>query len=105
VECANVAKGLDDAILPPVSKMPRDAYGLTRRELEVVGRLAAGFTNREIAGDLAISGETVKRHLRHIFDKLGASNRLEVALFAVHHGLIDRVELEPASTRARNGRR
>ncbi|MGO9272024.1 MAG: response regulator transcription factor [Terriglobia bacterium] len=55
-----------------------------------MSKLVEGRTGRRIADDLGISGETVKRHLANIFDKLGVSSRLEVALFAVHHQLIDR---------------
>jgi LuxR family transcriptional regulator, maltose regulon positive regulatory protein len=50
---------------------------LTRRELEVLGFVAAGHPNREIAGELVVTLETVKKHLSHIFDKLGAANRSE----------------------------
>jgi two-component system nitrate/nitrite response regulator NarL len=63
-------------------------FGLTRRELEVVGLVAAGFTNREIAVKHGLSEDTIKHHLTNIFDKTGASNRLELALFAVHHQLV-----------------
>jgi LuxR family transcriptional regulator, maltose regulon positive regulatory protein len=50
---------------------------LTRRELEVLGFVAAGRPNREIAGELVVTLDTVKKHLSHIFDKLGAANRSE----------------------------
>jgi LuxR family maltose regulon positive regulatory protein len=50
---------------------------LTRRELEVLGLVAAGRPNREIADELVVTLETVKKHLSHIFDKLGAANRTE----------------------------
>jgi two-component system nitrate/nitrite response regulator NarL len=64
-------------------------FGLTARELEVTGAVVAGFRNREIAQKLSLSEETVKHHLSNIFAKVGASNRLELALFAVHHRLLD----------------
>jgi two-component system, NarL family, nitrate/nitrite response regulator NarL len=67
------------------------SFGLTRRELEIVRAVVDGSTNKEIALRLAISQNTVKRHLLHIFDKLGASSRVELALFAAHHQLLDRV--------------
>ncbi len=63
-------------------------YGLTSRELEVLASIVAGLTNREIAEKFAISEQTVKHHLTHIFDKAGVYNRLELALFAIHHGLV-----------------
>ena len=64
------------------------AFGLTSRELEIIKAVVGGSTNREIAGTFSISENTVKRHLSHIFNKLGASNRVELALFASHHRLI-----------------
>jgi DNA-binding NarL/FixJ family response regulator len=65
------------------------AFGLTRRELEIVGVVMAGHTNKEISKRFKISENTVKRHLTHIFNKLGASNRVELALFTAHHRLLD----------------
>ena len=64
------------------------AFGLTRRELEILREVVAGYTNKEIAERAAISENTVKSHLTHIFNKLGASNRVELALFAAHHRLL-----------------
>jgi DNA-binding NarL/FixJ family response regulator len=66
----------------------KKSFGLTARELDVVGSIASGFTNREIAAKFSISEQTVKHHLRNIFDKVGVSNRLELALFAINHGLM-----------------
>jgi two-component system, NarL family, nitrate/nitrite response regulator NarL len=67
------------------------AFGLTRREIEIVRSVVAGYSNREIAARSSITENTVKSHLTHIFNKLGASNRVELALFAAHHRLIDGV--------------
>jgi len=67
------------------------AFGLTRRELQVLREVVAGYTNKEIAERIGISENTVKAHLAHIFDKLGASNRVELALFAAHHRLLSGV--------------
>jgi DNA-binding NarL/FixJ family response regulator len=64
--------------------------GLTPRELDIVGAIVSGFTNREIAVRLSIREQTVKHHLRNIFDKAGVSNRLELALFAIHHALVQK---------------
>jgi DNA-binding NarL/FixJ family response regulator len=66
----------------------RKTYGLTPRELEVVGCIVEGCTNRDIAKQFNISEETVKRHLSNIFDKTGVSTRLELALFAISHQLV-----------------
>ena len=71
----------------PAPEPPRPTFGLTPRELEVISTVAAGYTNSEMAQKLSISVKTVKHHLTNIFDKVGVSNRLELALFAVHHHL------------------
>jgi DNA-binding NarL/FixJ family response regulator len=63
-------------------------FGLTRRELEIVGAVVAGYTNKEIAQKFSLGEDTVKHHITSIFDKTGVSNRLELALFALHHGLL-----------------
>ena len=73
----------------PPEKRGRDRFGLTPRELEVTSEVVAGLSNKEIASKLSLSEDTVKHHLSNIFDKVGASNRLELALFAVHHQLLD----------------
>jgi len=62
---------------------------LSDREKEVVQLVVQGFRNREIGEKLFISEQTVKNHLHNIFDKLGVSDRLELALYAIHHKLID----------------
>ncbi len=66
----------------------RKTYGLTPRELEVVGCIVEGCSNRDIAKQFSLSEETVKRHLSNIFDKTGVSTRLELALFAIAHHLV-----------------
>lgn len=77
-----------DASLRALRKRRRaTAFGLTSRELEIIKAVVGGSTNREIAETFSISENTVKRHLSHIFNKLGASNRVELALFAAHHRL------------------
>ena len=63
-------------------------FGLTVRELEILRAIVRGETNKAIALRCSISENTVKRHLAHIFDKVGASNRVELALFAHHHQLV-----------------
>jgi DNA-binding NarL/FixJ family response regulator len=65
---------------------------LTRRECEIAKQVLAGKTNREIADTLAISGETVKRHISHIFDKCGVSSRAELAMYLTC-GVSSRAEL------------
>ncbi|MCA9986136.1 MAG: helix-turn-helix transcriptional regulator, partial [Anaerolineales bacterium] len=58
------------------------------REEQILGLLAAGLTNQEIAAQLVISPETVKRHARHIYGKLHVSNRTEAAARARALGLL-----------------
>jgi DNA-binding NarL/FixJ family response regulator len=67
----------------------RDKRLLSDREKEIVQLLAQGYRNKEIGGKLFISEQTVKNHLHNIFDKLGVSDRLELALYAIHHRLIE----------------
>lgn len=64
-------------------------FGLTRRELEIMSTIVAGYTNKEIARKFNLSEDTVKHHLTNIFDKLGVSSRLELALFAINHRLVE----------------
>lgn len=86
---ADLMEALRDFVTPSTEEAKKK-FGLTSRELDVVGAVVSGFTNRDIAEKFSISEQTVKHHLRNIFDKLGVSNRLELALFAINHGLVDR---------------
>jgi len=65
----------------------RDRSPLSQREREIVALVAQGFKNKEMAEKMFISEQTVKNHLHNIFDKLGVSDRLELALYAIHHNL------------------
>jgi RNA polymerase sigma factor (sigma-70 family) len=62
---------------------------LTPREREVLQALAAGLSNKEIGLKLHVSTETVRRHVAHIFRKLGVDSRLHALAFAVRHRLVD----------------
>ena len=62
-------------------------FGLTPRELEIVAGIAAAETNKEMGVRLSIRESTIKHHLRNIFDKTGVFSRLELAVFALNHGL------------------
>lgn len=81
-----------------VARPRGDNFGLTKREMEIVSAIVSGFSNKEIARRLRISEDTVKHHLTNVFDKVGAYNRLELALFAIHHGLVGR-NLEDSKSR------
>jgi DNA-binding NarL/FixJ family response regulator len=70
-----------------VAPSARD-YGLTPHELEIVRRIANASSNKEMGQELSISERTVKHHLTNIFNKLGISSRVELAVFALKHGLL-----------------
>jgi ATP/maltotriose-dependent transcriptional regulator MalT len=67
---------------------PRAAGGLTAREVEVLGLVATGKTNRAIAADLFLSEKTVARHVSNIFTKLGVSSRSAATAYAYENGLV-----------------
>jgi len=83
----NLVSALHD-LMQQAAVPQRKTYGLTPRELEVVGSIVEGCSNRDIAKQFGLSEETVKRHLSNIFDKTGVSTRLELALFAIAHQLV-----------------
>ena len=68
---------------PNGTKSPKD-YGLTRREVDIITKIAGGRSNKEVGEEFAISERTVKHHLTNIFSKVGVSSRLQLALFAVN---------------------
>lgn len=68
--------------------MADERVSLSEREIEVLTRLASGASNQEIARDLVISVNTVKVHVRNVFDKLGVQSRTEATLYAIRHGLV-----------------
>jgi len=74
---------------PPIATPPRERERspLSQREREIVALVAQGFKNKEMAEKMFISEQTVKNHLHNIFDKLGVSDRLELALYAIHNNL------------------
>jgi DNA-binding CsgD family transcriptional regulator len=77
---------LDAAGAPPTALPPPPA-GLTERELDVLRRLVAGHTKREIAAELILSPSTIHTHTVHIYGKCGVSTRAGLAMFAMQHGL------------------
>lgn len=74
--------------------LPRPVDTLTRRERTIISCLTQGWHNREIAQHLTITEQTVKNHLRSIYDKVGVSDRLELVLYAIHQ----RMELPPVDS-------
>lgn len=85
---SNLVSAIEELKAKVAPTQKTQTYGLTRRELEVVGCIVEGYTNRDIANRFSLSEETVKRHLSNIFDKTGVSTRLELALFAIAHHLV-----------------
>jgi two-component system, NarL family, nitrate/nitrite response regulator NarL len=75
------------SLMDSTSSSKQKRYGLTPRELQIISAVVAGYANREIAEHFKISEDTVKHHLSNIFDKVGVSTRLELALFAVNQDL------------------
>jgi DNA-binding NarL/FixJ family response regulator len=72
---------------PQPQSRERERSPLSQREREIVALVAQGFKNKEMAEKMFISEQTVKNHLHNIFDKLGVSDRLELALYAIHNNL------------------
>jgi two-component system, NarL family, response regulator LiaR len=66
----------------------REDLGITRRELEILGLIAQGMSNREIAEKLYVSESTVKTHSSRVFDKLGARRRTQAVQIGKEYGLL-----------------
>ena len=71
----------------PAAPVPITGEGLTRRERDVVGLLAHGFTNRQIAAAIVVTEGTAENYVQRVLSKLGFNNRAQVAAWAVEHGL------------------
>lgn len=65
--------------------------GLTSREVEVLGLIARGHSNRQVARRLNVAEKTVSHHVAHVYTKIGTSTRAEASLFAMRYGLLDAV--------------
>jgi DNA-binding CsgD family transcriptional regulator len=77
---------LRESFVPDEKK--REDLGITRRELEILELIAQGMSNREIAGKLYVSENTVKTHSSRVFDKLGAKRRTQAVQFGKEFGLL-----------------
>ena len=79
--------------MKPAGPVPSAAKNLTKREREILGLVAEGLSNREIADKLVLSPETVKSHVAAILEKLNVSDRTQAAIYAVRNGLVDATQL------------
>ncbi|HLJ28191.1 MAG TPA: response regulator transcription factor [Candidatus Angelobacter sp.] len=74
---------------------------LTAKELKIVALIVQGYKNKEIAVQLGTTEQVIKNYLRNVYDKIGVSDRLELALFTIHH----RILAEAAATSVATGTR
>jgi two-component system, NarL family, nitrate/nitrite response regulator NarL len=84
----DLVQALRDLTTSPRDRPPDKAFGLTPREREIIFAVVGGYSDKEIAQKFSLSEDTVKHHLTNIFNKTGVSNRLELAVAAIHHGLV-----------------
>ena len=87
-----VAKGekvLDPQVARPAALKGEREGGLTPRELEVLQRIVAGKSNKEIAGELNLSANTVSVHRANIMDALGIHKTAELVVYAIRNGLVN----------------
>jgi DNA-binding NarL/FixJ family response regulator len=61
---------------------------LTPKELKIVALIVQGYKNKEIATKLGTTEQVIKNYLRNVYDKIGVSDRLELALFTIHHKIL-----------------
>jgi DNA-binding NarL/FixJ family response regulator len=83
-----VASTAADSSIPATVSAATMPIGLTAREREVLGLLAEGRSDKEIADALCISSRTVGAHVTHLLAKLGVETRTAAAIYAVRHGLV-----------------
>jgi DNA-binding NarL/FixJ family response regulator len=97
-QVASMAKFVETSASQPL----RPVDTLTQREKTIISYLMQGWRNREIAEHLSITEQTVKNHLRSIYDKVGVSDRLELVLYAIHQKMtLPPVESSQAEPRAK----
>jgi DNA-binding NarL/FixJ family response regulator len=81
---------------------PRHQVKLGARELQIIAGVTQGLRNKEIALEVATTEQVVKNYLRKIYDKLGVSDRLELALYCMHHRLLENYSNRDAKTKTAN---
>ena len=97
VDCVRkVARGENwvQDIAVPAEMTENDMVGvrvrdrLTAKELRIVALIVQGYKNKEIAAQLGTTEQVIKKYLRNVYDKIGVSDRLELALFTIHHRIL-----------------
>ena len=83
-------RGLSQSLTEAVADVEDVVHPLSKRELEVLRLLSTGLSNREIAPVLFISESTIKTHVAHIIGKLGVSDRVQAAVWAARHGILNK---------------
>jgi DNA-binding CsgD family transcriptional regulator/pimeloyl-ACP methyl ester carboxylesterase len=86
-QCIGAIETFLDDIPSPQTTSAHLPHELSQRELEVLRHIVSGKSNQQIADELVISPNTVRRHVSNIFDKIGAANRTQAAAYARDHGL------------------
>jgi DNA-binding NarL/FixJ family response regulator len=87
IMATKILREFQDSV-PSTVEVPDAVDALTPREIEVLGLIVEGRSNKEIAEALVISESTVKNHLRNILEKLHLRNRIQAAVYAVRQGLV-----------------
>ena len=86
---------------------PRSQLKLSKKELTIISCITRGMRNKEIAYQIGTSEQVIKNYLRKIYDKLGVSDRLELALYCLHHQLLKKYDHEaeglPSTSNGLNG--
>jgi DNA-binding NarL/FixJ family response regulator len=77
---------------------PRTQPQLTEKELSIISCITQGMRNKEIAYQIGTTEQVVKNYLRKVYDKLGVSDRLELALYCLHHQVLTRHGIQPAGS-------
>jgi len=73
---------------------PRTQPKLSKKELAIIGCITRGMRNKEIAYQIGTTEQVIKNYLRKVYDKLGVSDRLELALYCLHHQLLKKYNIE-----------
>ena len=107
VECVRkIARGETwvQPLMPGTEVPDNDVVGarvrdrLTPKELRIVALIVQGYKNKEIANSLGTTEQVVKNYLRNVYDKIGVSDRLELALFTIHHRILAEAAAAVAAT-------